>query len=63
MPVTIGNMTSNVNVVDGNNMLSEAAIEKITQQVMMRLKAEQYDEEQRRQDQKLYSQATTPEPL
>jgi hypothetical protein len=63
MPVTIGNMTSNVNVVDGNNTLSEAAIEKITQQVMMRLKAEQYDEEQRRQDQKPYSQATTPEPL
>jgi hypothetical protein len=58
MPITIGNMTSNVNVVDGNNMLSEAAIEKITQQVMMRLKAEQQDEEQRRQDQKLYSQAT-----
>jgi hypothetical protein len=63
MPVTIGNMTSNVNVVDSNNMLSEAAIEKITQQVMMRLKAEQYDEEQRRQDQKPYSQATAPEPL
>jgi hypothetical protein len=63
MPVTIGNMTSNVNVVDSNNLLSDAVMEQIIRQVMMRLKAEQYAEEQMRQDREIHNQATTPEPF
>lgn len=63
MPVTIGNMTSNVNVVDSNNLLSDAVMEQIIRQVMMRLKAEQYAEEQTRQDREIHNQATTPEPF
>ncbi|MFB2881594.1 hypothetical protein [Floridanema aerugineum] len=63
MPITIGNMTSNVNVVDSNNLLSDAVMEQIIRQVMMRLKAEQYAESQRRENREIRNQATTPEPF
>jgi hypothetical protein len=46
MPVTIGNLTSNVNVTNGNSMLSEAMLQQIVNLVMARLREEQYTEDQ-----------------
>lgn len=63
MPITIATMTSNVNVIDSNNMLSDAVMEEIIRQVMMRLRAERYDEEQTRQEREISDRATTPEPF
>jgi hypothetical protein len=63
MPVTIGNLTSNVNVVDGNSMLSEPVMEQIIQRVMMRLREERYAEEQSRQEREIRDRATTREPF
>ena len=45
MPVTIGSLTSNVNVMDGNNLLSEEMIEQIVKRVMVKLKEEMRAEE------------------
>ncbi len=42
MPITIGNLTSNVNVVDTNQLLTEEMLEKIVQLVADRLKAGGY---------------------
>jgi hypothetical protein len=61
MPVTIGNMTSNVNVVDGNNMLSEAAIEKIIQMTKIQLKQELQNEKQSQQEQEIYGRTSKSE--
>lgn len=63
MPVTIGNMTSNVNVVDSNNLLSDAVMEQIIRQIMMRLKQEKYAEAQNREDQEISNRSTTPAPF
>jgi hypothetical protein len=60
MPVTIGNMTSNVNVIDSNNMLSDAVMEQIIRQIMMRLKAEKYAEEQAREEREIHDRMTEP---
>jgi hypothetical protein len=51
MPVTIGNMTSNVNVVDSNGTISDAVMEQIIRQVLVRLKQEMYDQEKSRSEQ------------
>jgi hypothetical protein len=61
MPVTIGNMTSNVNVVDSNNMLSEAAIEKIIQMTKIQLKQELQNEKQSQQEQEIYGRTSKSE--
>jgi hypothetical protein len=63
MPITIGNLTSNVNVVDGNSMLSDAVMEQIVQRVMMRLREERYAEEQSKQEREIRDRATTREPF
>jgi hypothetical protein len=49
MPVTIGNLTSNVNVADGNSLLFRAAMEQLSA-VEMRLREERYAEKQSRQE-------------
>lgn len=46
MPINIQSLNSNVNVVDGNNMVSEEVMEQIVKQVMLRLEAEQIATEQ-----------------
>jgi hypothetical protein len=42
MPMTIGNLTSNVNVVDTNHLLTEEMLDKIAQLVADRLKSGGY---------------------
>ncbi len=53
MPVTIGNLTSNVNVTDSNSMLTEAMLQQIVNLVMARLREEQYAEEQLNQEREI----------
>ncbi|MEH1867437.1 MAG: hypothetical protein V7K69_20840 [Nostoc sp.] len=50
MPVTIGTLNSNLNLVDSNNTFNEAMMEKIIQAVMMRLKQEMYEQEKSRSE-------------
>jgi hypothetical protein len=50
MPVTIGTLNSNTNLVDSNTF-NEATMEKIIQAVMARLKQEMYDQEKSRSEQ------------
>jgi hypothetical protein len=61
MPVTIGNMTSNVNVVDSNGTISDAVMEQIIRQVMVRLKQEKSAEEQNRADRDISNRSIMPE--
>jgi hypothetical protein len=63
MPVTIGNMNSNINVVDSNTLLSNAVMEQVIRQVMMRLRQEKYTEAQNREDREISNRSTTPEPF
>lgn len=60
MPVNIQNLTSNVNVVDGNNMVSEEVMEQIVKQVMMRLQAEQISTEQLQEESEIRDRMTEP---
>ena len=60
MTTTIGTMTSHVNVIDSNNRLSDAVMEQIIRQVMMRLKAEKYAEEQAREEREIRDRMTEP---
>jgi hypothetical protein len=53
MPVTIGNLTSNINVIEGNSTLSEAMLQQIVDLVMARLREEQYAEEQMNQEREI----------
>jgi hypothetical protein len=50
MPVTIGTVNSNMNLVDSNGTFNEAMMEKIVQAVMARLKQEMYDQEKSRSE-------------
>lgn len=50
MPITIGNLTSNVNVTDSNSMLTEETLQQIVNLVMARLREEQYNQEQLNQE-------------
>lgn len=63
MAVTIGNLNSRVNVVDSNNMLSEAVMEQIVQQVMMKLRDEMAAAEQAKQEREITNRSTNPEPF
>lgn len=63
MPVTIGNLSSRVNVVDSNNMLSEAVMEQIVQQVTIRVREEMAAETQARQEREITNRSTTTEPF
>jgi hypothetical protein len=50
MPVTIGTLNSNTNLVD-NNTINEAMMEKIVQAVILRLKQEMSDQEKSKSEQ------------
>ncbi len=63
MPVTIGNLSSRVNVVDSNNMLSEAVMEQIVQQVTIRVREAMEAETQARQEREITNHSTTTEPF
>ena len=59
MPVTIGTLNSNTNLVD-NNTFNEAMMEKIVQAVMLRLKQERYDQEKSKSEQGISDNRVTP---
>lgn len=61
MPVTIENITSNINVADSNNLVSEAMITQIVQLVMARLRQEKTIEELTRQEQEITNHSTVSE--
>lgn len=63
MSVTIGNMSSNLNLVDSSTMISEAVMEQIIRQVMLRLRDQQYAEAQRQRDQEIQNQSTASAPF
>ena len=63
MAVTIGNLSSRVNIVDSNSMLSEAVMEQIVQRVIMRVRSEMSAEKQARQEREIVNRSTTPEPF
>jgi hypothetical protein len=63
MAVTIGNLSSRVNIVDSNSMLSEAVMEQIVQRVIMRVREEMSAEKQARQEREIVNRSTTPEPF
>ncbi|MGH7491699.1 MAG: hypothetical protein ACREOO_04835 [bacterium] len=54
MPMTIGTLTSNVNVVDSSNIMTDEIMEQIVKMVMKRLKEERHFEEQARQEREIY---------
>jgi hypothetical protein len=60
MPVTIGTVNSNMNLVDNNSTFNEAMMEKIIQAVMARLKQEMYDQEKSRSEQGISDNRVTP---
>ena len=62
MPVTIGTLTSNVNVVDSSGVLTEEMMERIVKMVMMRLKEERHFEEQARQEREIRDRMSESEP-
>lgn len=63
MPVTIGTLTSNVNVVDTGNVLSEEVMEQIVKRVMMRLKEEMYYEGLAKEERKIRDRMSETEPF
>ena len=50
MPVTIGTLNSNLSLVDNNGTLNEAAIEKIVQIVIARVKQEMSERDKSREE-------------
>ncbi len=63
MPVTIGTLTSNVNVVDSHSTLNDEMIEKIVQLVILRLKDEQHFELQVRKEQEVRDRMSEIDPF
>jgi hypothetical protein len=59
MPVTIGTLNSNTNLVD-NNTINEAMMEKIVQAVILRLKQEMSDQEKSKSEQGISDNRVTP---
>jgi hypothetical protein len=53
MPITIGNLTSTVNVGGSSSVLTEEMLQQIVTLVMMRLREERYAEEQLRQEREI----------
>ena len=50
MPITIGTLNSNLNLIDNNGKLNEAAIEKI---VIARVKQEMQDKDKSREEREI----------
>lgn len=63
MPVTIGTLTSNVNVVDASGMLTEEVMEQIVRRAISRLKEEQHSEDQARQEREVRDRMSDTEPF
>ncbi len=63
MAVTIGNLNSRVNLVDGNNTLSEPVMEQIVREVVTRVRSQMESEAQARQEREITNRSTTPEPF
>lgn len=63
MPVTIGTLTSNVNVVDASGMLTEEVMEQIVRRAISRLKEEQHSEDQARQEREVRDRRSDTEPF
>jgi hypothetical protein len=61
MPVTIDNLTSNINVVDSNRVVSDTMIAQIVQLVMARLRQERTTEELNRQEREITNHSTVSE--
>lgn len=53
MPITIGTLNSNLNLIDNNGKLNEAAIEKIVQIVIARVKQEMQDKDKSREEREI----------
>jgi phosphoglycerate dehydrogenase-like enzyme len=63
MPVTIGTLTSNVDVVEASGTLTQEVMEHIVKMVMTRLKEERYLEEQARQEREIRDRMSESEPF
>lgn len=63
MPVTIGTLTSNVNVVDGNNMMNDEMLERIVRLAVARLKAEMRSDEASREEQEVRDRRSESDPF
>lgn len=53
MPITIGTLSSTVNVVDGNSLLTEEVLEQIVAIVMERVRQERFEEERDRPEREI----------
>lgn len=63
MPVTIGTLTSNVNVVDSSGgVLNDETIEQIVRIVLARMKEEMASQEQSRQEREIRNRMSESEP-
>jgi hypothetical protein len=62
MPVTIGNLTSNVNLIDSNAVMNDEMMERIIRATLARQKEETYAQEQLRQEQMVRDRVSTSAP-
>lgn len=62
MPVTIGTLTSNVNVVDGGGMTDEMT-DRIVKLAVARMKEEMRSEEDARQESEVRDRRSEPDPF
>ena len=53
MPITIGTLSSTVNAVDGNSLLTEEVLEQIVAIVMERVRQERFEEERDRPEREI----------
>jgi hypothetical protein len=60
MPVHVGQMTSEVTLLDGDLPLSEPQIDKLVQRVLQRLEEQRRDQHQSRQATTIRRQAAPP---
>lgn len=63
MPVTIGTLTSNVNVADSSGMMNNEMMEQIVRTVLARLKEEMASQEQARREREIRGRMSEPEPF
>lgn len=58
MPVTIGTLTSNVNVSDGTGALGEEMLERVVQAVLARMREQRETEESAREESEIPERAS-----
>lgn len=63
MPITIGTLSSTVNVVDGNSLLTEEVLEQIVAIVMERVRQERFEEERDRPEREIRDRVSEIEPF